>query len=1106
MLASTRSKFVAALIAVAVLVAIYALAGFFLAPYLVQRELERYAQNISRQASAAELRINPFTYTLEARSITLKERDGRPIGSIERLYADFDFVSLVRRPLSFSEVAVEGVDIAVEIDRDGKLNLAQLAPRSDGQEQRETRQTPREIAIRDLKIDRATVHYADHTHRQPVTAVVGPLMFHATDVSTVGGSGRYTLEAALPEGASVSGKGTLSLQPLASVGKVRLAELKLGSVWPFLRERLRLEQPRGSATLQAAYRYESKQDKPTLEVSGADLTLKGIRLALPGANHPLLELASGHARQARYESATNTFTIPSVELANGRYTAVLDADGRFNWAQLAVPSKEKKPAGRWSVRMDAIKLADIAVRYEDHTRRTPLHFDIAKGNAGLKLGIASNNEATRTTAENIRLDLSGLALTQAGARDALVRLDTATIDGGRIDTQERVIAVGNAMLAGGGASLLRDAQGNMALAQAFQPAKPPEPSSGPAWRYRVSAATLQNARIALGDASFQPALRYDLDVSSLSVKSVDAGSSSPIAFETAMKAAQGGTLTGSGTASQDFKRASAKIELAAMSVAPAQGLLSKYATLTLRSGNASGTATLDYAQGGKPMLRVAGNAKVADVAIDDARTKQRFMTWKALAAENLALTLAPDRLDIKELVVDQPETAILISKDRKVNLAQVVKTQGEPPRETEGKAKEDAAREEPAAFPVRVGRLRLQNGTLDFADASLVLPFSTRVVRLNGTVVGLANDPDSRAELKLGGRIEPSGYASAEGGVNMRHPTDFMDINVKFQNVELSPLSPYTATFAGRKIDSGRVWLDLDYKIIDRQLSGANKILLDNPVLGERVEAPNAMDLPLDLAIALLKDSQGRINMTVPVSGNVDHPAFSYGSLIRDAIASAIGRIVTAPFRALASLFGGSSGEELSKVRFTPGSARLYPPQREALQKVAKGLQERPQLKVVVHAPYDPKRDAERLQRAPARRQLAQAMGQKMEAGEDPGPIPYSDPETQRAIEQVFVARGGREQLRAFNTQYARDHGKEVSSLNPDERRSYYEEMFNRVVASHAVAETALRQLASERAQAITTELANAGVDRARIEVGEPRTVTDSTEPSVDAELELAVR
>lgn len=1105
MRAGARRKAAIGLVVVLGLVAAYTLAGFFLVPYLGQRELARFAQAIDRHAEAARLSFNPYTWELEAQGVKLAERNGQAIAAVERLYADFDFTSVFGKAWRFDEVAVEGARLDVVIDRDGKLNLARLAgqiskpsPPAGG------KSAPPAVVVGKLRLERAQVHFADRSRRKPLAAEVGPISAEVNDLSTLSGeNGQYTLSAKLPDGATLSGKGNLSLQPVASAGELRLGDFKLATAWPFLRDRLRIAQPSGKATLQADYRY-APNGKPTLQVSRGDLVLEDVRLAT--AEGPLLELARGHAAGVRYDGNKAAVGAASIELVKGRYVAALDAQGRFNWAQLTTGGDPKKASGPWSARLDAIKLTDIAVRYEDRTRRTPLVLDIARGDATLRLALAGGNDAARTTAEDIRLQLKEVSLAQAGAHEPLATLAGAQLDGGRIDTREKLIAVGHAALEGGSAALLRSAEGRLPLARAFEPAQPAEPSSGPPWRYRIGAATLENARLAVGDASYEPALRYDLEIGRLAVKDVDPGSDAPLAFEAAVKAAQGGALTASGTAAQDYSRASAKLEVSGLAVQPLQSLLARHTTLAFRSGAASANAAVDYARDGKPMLRVTGGAKLAGVAIDDTQTRQRFMSLEQLTAAGATLTLSPDRLDIKEVVVDQPETAIHISRDRKVNLAEVLKETGAPPDKPAPRTAPAAKAEAAPAFPMRVGRLRVTNGILDFSDASLVLPFSTRVTRLNGTIVGLATDPQSRAELKFGGRIAPSGYASAEGGLSVLHPTEFMDINVKFQNVQMSPLSPYTATFAGRTIDSGRVWLDLDYKIVDKQLAGANKVLLDNVVLGKRVEAPNAMDLPLDLAIALLKDSHGRINLTVPVTGDIANPKFSYGALIRDAVASAIGRIVTAPFRALASLFGGGGGDELGKVSFSAGSARVYPPQRENLQKIAKALQERPQLKVVVHGAYDPARDAARLRLAPVRRALAQAMGQELKPGEDPGPIPYSDPDTQRAIEKLFVAGAGSDALKQFSAGYAAGPGKEAGAQGVDQRRAYYEAMFDRLVESRPLPDTALQQLAGERAQAIIAVLKEAGVDAGRIETGSLRTLTDAAEPTIDAELELSAR
>ena len=1109
--------FIALTATVLALLLTYTLGGFLLAPYLVERYVPRYAQeHLGREASIADVRINPFLLTVEARGFRLLDPGGPPMLAFERAYVDLELKSVVQRAWAFRTVTLEGGEVSIRIDPQGRANIAELVQRlqKPPSPQPQAQQGPPRMTIGELKVAHAALRYEDRSHREPVTALIQPIDLTAGNLSTIAGQhGEYRLSATLPGQAALDWRGTLSLQPLASAGEVRLERFKLAAAWPFLRDILHVGEPRGDLTLRARYAFEQAAPQPKVSVTALDLQLSNVALALAGAEQPLLELASARAQGGRYDLATRELVVPSLQMSDGRFVAALDAEGRFNWSQLYTATDSKPDAdAHWGARIDAVKLENIAVRYADGTRRTPLFIDVANGAAALKLAVVAKGGATRTTAQDVRLSLDNLSLTRAGTAEPLVKLASAALTGGRVDTGERVISVAEAVVSGGSATVARDADGAFTLAQAFAPAEAKAASStsgkasaSPGWTYRVDGAKLQNTQLAYSDRTYDPILRYDVEITSLALKNIDPASQAPVTFQVAAQS-QGGTLHASGSAAQAYDSAQAKIDFSGLSVLPLQPLLAKSTTLELKSGALSGSATLGYLKDGKPMLRAIGGVKAIGIVVNEARDKQRFLSLKTLAANDLALTLAPDRLDIKDVLLEQLETAIIISKEHTVNLTQVLKQSGTPAADAQ--AAPATARSTPAAdgepFPVRLGRLRMQNGTLDFADYSLVLPFSTRVTRLNGSVLGITTSPEGRAELKLAGRIETSGYASAEGGVNLRRPTEFMDINVKFQNVEMPPLSPYTATFAGRKIAGGRLWLDLDYKIIHQQLAGENRVLLENVELGERVDAPNALDLPLDLAIALLKDSQGRINMAVPVTGDVGNPRFDYGALIREAIGSALKRIVTAPFRALASLFGGGSADELSKVRFAPGSARLFPPQREALQKVAKALQERPQLKVVIHGAYDPKRDAERLRLAPVRRSLAQAMGTKLAPGEDPGPIPYSDPETQQAIEKLFVAHAGREGLRTFAGDYAKLHGGKAPAEG-DQRRAYYEALFRKLVELYPLPDTALQQLAGERSQAIGAFLQESGVDANRIDTGALRTITDTSEPTVDAELALSV-
>jgi len=278
------------------------------------------------------------------------------------------------------------------------------------------------------------------------------------------------------------------------------------------------------------------------------------------------------------------------------------------------------------------------------------------------------------------------------------------------------------------------------------------------------------------------------------------------------------------------------------------------------------------------------------------------------------------------------------------------------------------------------------------------------------------------------------------------------------------------------------------------------------------VAARDALDLPLDLAVALLTDSQGKINVAVPVKGNVDHPQFSYRHLIREALAGFIVKIVSAPFNALARLLG-SGAEELGSINFEPGRARLLPPEQEKLDKVGQVLKEKPQVKLVVRGPYDPKLDGEALRERQVRRQVAQALGVKLAEREDPGPIAFSDAKNQRVLEDLLSAQGPKvaEELEREFKKTAGREPERVSRVlavfgkaSPD--REFYQAVFHRLVESSPLPEAEAQRLAARRADAIVEHLIkSAGIDSSRVDTGEMRTVSGSSEPTVTAQLSLAL-
>jgi len=254
------------------------------------------------------------------------------------------------------------------------------------------------------------------------------------------------------------------------------------------------------------------------------------------------------------------------------------------------------------------------------------------------------------------------------------------------------------------------------------------------------------------------------------------------------------------------------------------------------------------------------------------------------------------------------------------------------------------------------------------------------------------------------------------------------------------------------------------------------------------------MRLPLDLAIAILSDSQGRIDIALPVKGNVDSPQFSYGHLIWQALVTVITKIATSPFRALAGLVGGEAdAERLQTVVFEPGSDVVRPPEREKLQKVAELLEKRSQLKLIVHGGYEAKADGEALRSLHVRQELAKRLDVAVKSGEDPGPVAFDQAKTQRALEKMLTDRAGDKALEEFQSGFEKSAGRKAERANPvlalvgrgSSDRAFYEALFGRLVEIAPLAEDEMTALAERRGEATARALKERAAGAAsRVEIG----------------------
>ncbi|MGH8765501.1 MAG: DUF748 domain-containing protein [Burkholderiales bacterium] len=1037
----------------AALLLIYVLFGFFAAPPILTRSaLDDVDKTLQRKAKFGDVRVNPLLFTLEVRDFALTEKDGAPIAGFKRLFADFELSSILRAAWTFREISLEGLDLHADIAPDGRFNIAALLNSLPKTDKKPGDKLPR-VLLHRLALVSGAFTFSDRAIAEPASAALKAIDLEVHELSTIPDSqGKYKVSVKLPEGGTLDWEGDATLQPLASQGRLALKGLKPVTAWRFLRQRVDLAEPQGEFDLGLDYRFRYAGGGAQLDLENLKAAGRGIALATNGDRNIALALAS-------------------FEAASG---------------PIAFSAAQGKP---WQAKLDALKVTLADLDFSDRSRRTPYRALVKETTVAFNASAEALEAGPALLLDNIAVTQKGISAGQAASAQPLGTLDEIVLEGGKIDLAERLLSVGKLTIAGGELRVERDKDGDIALLKILAPsdegllrreiggAAKEAKAKGKPWRTALEELQVNGMRVAVSDRSFGEPIAYDVRDLRLALHGFASDGQKPVKFEAALRLEQGGALSANGTAKIAGDEVDLRAKIERINLKPLQPALATRANVTLVSADASADVKLSYRKrGDKHSLHLGGSARVDNFLLNYAASNERLIAWKAVTATGLSLGLQPNQLKVEEARVLGLDAKIVVYKDRSTNIAKAVIVQQA--NAGAGKAELKTADTE-ALFPVTVARVRIEGGDVDFADLSLVLPFGTRVNQLAGVMEGISTNRQSRATLKVEGRVDEYGLARAEGGVKPFQPTDFMDIAVQFRNVDMPPLSPYSATFAGRRIASGKLSLDLKYKIDQGKLAGDNRVVLEKFTLGEKVDSPSALDLPLDLAVALLTDGDGKIDLTLPVSGDVNDPKFDTGAVIWQAVKIVLTKIVTAPFRALGALFGGGDGEKLEAISFDPGRAALLPPEQEKLKHVAEGLRKRPQLRLVAEGQTGPA-DRAALQQRDVALAVAAKLGRAAPApGAAVDPVNVTDAKTQRALEAIFSERNPEDALAKFAADTGKARGKDVDRVNAalalvgraSADREFYEVLLKRLNETAKLPDSALPQLAEARAQAVASHL-----------------------------------
>jgi hypothetical protein len=870
-----------------------------------------------------------------------------------------------------------------------------------------------------------------------------------------------------------------------------------------------------------------------------EFAMAGVMLAAGDETKPLARLrqlaVDGVAFDLRAQRVSaKGLRVPEFTLALQR-----DASGELDLLRLIAgrggDAKGSAKPAQWQASIGVVELGTGSARYADATAKTPLALTLEGLSGTFAVEAASAAEGFR-----VRLDAGNLALAKLEALAAsaspgavpqpALKLARLSLSGARYDSSANAIEAGTARVGGFGVDAVLE-KGRLSLLDLL-------PAAGKTKTEKPLSAQVKAIELGEGGINFTDRDRniaLTLERVTLKLTDVSTDRAKPLAFGLSAEVKSGGRIALRGRAVPAQGTVEAKLEASGVALAPAQSVLAQFANVKFASGDVSLSGTL-RAGAKDAKLGYSGSAAIANLALEDT-AGVRLFGWKSLATESLKMTLSPDRIDIDELRLTAPAGRFAIAKDGTSNLSrafaktQPVSGESKPPATgasvplpAEPAAAPEVKADEPkpgaaGSFTVAVRRVRVDQGALDFSDESLSPGFVARIYELAGTANGLSSNREARSQFALEGRVDEFGYAHLSGAVNPFAPRNRSTFRVQLRNIDLITATPYAMRFAGFRIATGRLGLDLNYRVRDSLIEGDNKITLEQFTLGEHVDSPDALKLPFELAVKLLKDPDGTISLEVPVKGNLDDPQFSLAPLIWKAVGHFISNIIAAPFRALAHLFGGGAGEDLGAIAFDPGKARLLPPEREKLVRVAGALAKHPELKLLIPAHYDTEADARALKRAELGRDIARKAGFAVAEDEEPGPVNIEDRPTRKALRTMFAERFSKAELDRLRTEAeakARATGGAAPSMTTRLRnfasgepqlvdtREFHQTLLRRLRETQTLAPNALAELAQKRALAIEGALKESGADASRMARTTAEPTADAEAKQVTARLTLA--
>lgn len=744
-----------------VAIAVYAVLGFFLAPWLLQKNMiDSVREGYGAELRLEKVEVNPFVLSVRLSGFELDDPAGAPIARVEELFVNFQLSSLVRWAWTFDEFRVTAPEIYIARDKTGNLNLAYLFAET-GEQTVDIAEEPdasvTRMLIFDFIIDNCTINWHDEVPVDTIDTRFGPINIAIQELNTLPDrSGQQAVLITTESTGTLSWTGSLQLNPLKSVAHVSIKGSHFPLTSAYIRNQAGFDIVEGNADVELDYVVDTMPDGTiSAAVDNFNLTFNDV----------VVHTYSGRGAADGSSQDREVLQLPEIRLA----------DGQLRW-----PEK--------TVSFAALTIDDALI--------------------------------------SLYRDESGvLNIDRPPADPGAANAATDEIDDGATAENE--------------------------------------------WQASLQNFAINHLALNLEDYSVIPFA--DVGITDLNLSISDFSNEPGAQFPTSLtlQVRSGGTLKMEGAVSV-LPEVAFDLDLVVdnIALAGAHPYIKPLADVSMDSGALNLTGHLSRST--EESLSFTGDLDIVNFEITETDEGSRLGSWHRMSARHISLSTAKQELEISEILLEQPYGDIVIAEDGSLNLGRIEITDGGANSSTN----DDAGEDEPAEsmMAITVGRVVLTQAAVDFADFSLPLPFSAKIEELNGNMTTISTASSEPSTVSFEGKVDEHGFVRVTGSITPLDPSVNTDLTVSFQNVFIPKFTAYTVPIAGREIASGSLDLNLGYQVKDSQLVGENKIILRDFELGEKVPHPDATSLPLGLAIALLKGPDGKIDIDLPVRGDLNDP------------------------------------------------------------------------------------------------------------------------------------------------------------------------------------------------------------------------------------------